>query len=240
MKSFLLLSTFTLATLSAASGSSDASYQNVYGQTLQSCSSDGMALTGYTRNGYCVDQNDDSGSHHICIDMTSTTGGDFCGVTGQSDWCSSEMPCHDDQSENCQVQHWCVCQWAFASYIANAGGCDSIQDVVCDAINIQALIAYQQQAGGSEKYQNALNCVLQKCGIEQDDSSYFSGLSMANRNGNKLQVTGRPMNFLVVAFALAVLGVVGAFVVHQRRSSRHVDSNKEGLITDHPTSYKAC
>ena len=71
-------------------------YQNVYGESLASCSSSGMAKTGYTRTGYCVDQNDDSGSHHICIDLSSTIGGNFCDVTGQSDWCSSSMACNDD------------------------------------------------------------------------------------------------------------------------------------------------
>ena len=97
------------------SSSSSESYLNVYGDTLQPCSYDGMALTGYTRSGYCVDQNDDSGSHHVCIDLSSLGGGNgngngnddgqnnnnnnnqnqnFCDVTGQSDWCSSEdFPC---------------------------------------------------------------------------------------------------------------------------------------------------
>ena len=45
-----------------------------------------MALTGFTRNGKCTDLVDDEGSHHICIDLSSTEGGDFCEVTGQPDW----------------------------------------------------------------------------------------------------------------------------------------------------------
>ena len=130
-------------------------YKNVYGNALQPCSSDGMALTGYTRNSYCVDENDNDGSHHICIDLSSTTGGNFCTATGQSNWCSSEMPCHDDTTQYCQVQHWCVCQWAFASYLHTAGGCDQIQTIVCDAINIQSVYAYQKQQSQS-KYQTAL------------------------------------------------------------------------------------
>ena len=121
-------------------------YKNVYDNNLESCSSDGMALTGYTRTGYCVDQNDDSGSHHICIALNSTTGGNFCTVTGQDDWCSSSKECHEDENTNCPVEHWCVCQWAFASYIKNAGGCDKIQTVVCNAVNKQALLAYQEKA----------------------------------------------------------------------------------------------
>ena len=156
-------------------GTISAEYENVFGQTLSSCSSDGMALTGYTRTGYCVDQNDDKGSHHICIDMSSTTGGNFCTVTGQSDWCSSEdMPCHEDQNQNCSVEHWCVCQWAFASYIENAGGCDAIQEVVCNDINRQALTAYQTQAASSQKYRTALNCLMEKCGIEHDSNAVYN------------------------------------------------------------------
>ena len=42
-------------------GTDATNYQNVYGEKLQSCSYDGMALTGFTRNGYCVDENDDQG-----------------------------------------------------------------------------------------------------------------------------------------------------------------------------------
>ena len=53
-------------------------YRNVKGEVLQKCSGTGMALTGFTRNGQCIDENDDQGSHHVCIDMSSTTGGNFC------------------------------------------------------------------------------------------------------------------------------------------------------------------
>lgn len=55
-------------------------YENVNGGALAKCSGPGMALTGFTRSGSCVDQNDDAGSHHICIDLSSTSGGNFCTV----------------------------------------------------------------------------------------------------------------------------------------------------------------
>lgn len=153
-------------------------YSNLYGNQLESCSSSGMALTGYTRTGYCVDENDDTGSHHICIDLSSTrTEQNFCYVTGQDDWCSENMPCHDDSnndhdndngndddSNQCPVQNWCVCQWAFASYIQNAGGCDNVQDIVCEAINEEAIIAYKQQSDQA-KFQEALECIADRCGI---------------------------------------------------------------------------
>ena len=76
------LSVFLWATRIFIANGSESNYINVNGNALSSCSSDGMALTGYTRTGSCVDKNDDSGSHHICIDLSSTTGGDFCDVTG--------------------------------------------------------------------------------------------------------------------------------------------------------------
>merc|ERR1711988_973278 len=144
-----------------AMGGADA-YLSVNGTALQRCSGTGMALTGFTRNGHCVDQNDDAGSHHICIDMSSNTGGNFCSVTGQPNWCSSSMQC-DQGPGSCPIKHWCVCQWAFASYIQKAGGCDKIQQIDCDATNMVALTAYKQQASADPRIAAALECLKQKC-----------------------------------------------------------------------------
>jgi uncharacterized protein (DUF2237 family) len=200
LAALLFATAITIAAAAAdeSSSSSEQSYLNVYGDALQSCSYDGMALTGYTRSGYCVDQNDDSGSHHVCIDLSSLGGENgnengndddqnynsnnsnnnnsnnqnFCDVTGQSDWCSSEdFPCHEDPDTNgCPVTNWCVCQWAFASYIQGSGGCENIQTVVCESINQQALTAYQKMASqrnaDNSKYETALACLVNRCGLE--------------------------------------------------------------------------
>mmetsp|Transcript_28833 Transcript_28833/g.61717 ORF Transcript_28833/g.61717 Transcript_28833/m.61717 type:complete len:180 (+) Transcript_28833:200-739(+) len=142
-----------------------ATYENVYGDSLQNCSGAGMALTGYTREGKCVDQYDDLGSHHICINLASiaSTGMNFCEVTGQSDWCSSSMECHEDRSLMCPVENWCICQWTFASYIEKAGGCDKIQDINCSAVNMEAVKAYRNSG---EKYADALDCLVSRCSLE--------------------------------------------------------------------------
>merc|ERR1719272_2314995 len=103
-----------LGLMAGSSFQTASAYTNVNGGALQKCSGKGMALTGFTRNGQCIDQNDDEGSHHICIDMASNTGGNFCQVTGQSNWCGSMMGCDGDDGNSCPVKHWCVCQWAFA------------------------------------------------------------------------------------------------------------------------------
>jgi len=42
--------------------SCSAEYLNIDGDALQPCSSDGIALTGYTRSGYCIDRFDDAKS----------------------------------------------------------------------------------------------------------------------------------------------------------------------------------
>jgi uncharacterized protein (DUF2237 family) len=182
---------------------SDSSYLNVYGDALEPCSSDGMALTGYTRTGYCVDQNDDQGSHHICIDVSSANGGSFCDVTGQDDWCSSEMPCDGDEDSYCEVQQWCVCQWAFSSYLNNAGGCDMIQDIVCESINIQAVWAYQ----GNSKYSDALDCLASRCGLDLN-SSYLKSSGNTGANGTVVWL----------AVTLAIIAA-GAFIGFKSRSS---------------------
>jgi hypothetical protein len=165
-------------------------YLNIYGNALESCSQKNMALTGYERTGLCVEKTDDEGAHHICIDLSSTTSsrGNFCTVTGQSDLCSSYMPCdttssnlggddHDDtngdkSSDTCPVEDWCLCQWAFAYYLKKVGGCDYIQAVKCEAINMEALFAYSHLAGGYKdydgKYTNALDCLLHQCNVSDE------------------------------------------------------------------------
>lgn len=162
--------------------------KNVHGRPLQPCSQAGMAKTGYTRSGQCIDQEGDTGSHHICINIqsTSSSGQDFCQVTKQGDWCSDDMPCQDDDggdnnsssqqldnfnkedddNDNCPVENWCVCQWAFAGYIKDAGGCDAIQEIICEAVNIKALEAYQAD---EEKYGEALDCLKERCGLDDND-----------------------------------------------------------------------
>ena len=202
------------------SHASDGSYLNVYGETLQPCSQSGAALTGYLRDGHCVDRDGDSGSHHICIDLSSVSstgnyqGQNFCQVTGQSDWCSStDMPCHDEddsssEEEECPVENWCVCQWAFASYINKAGGCDAIQDVVCDAINSRALEAYYTNR---DKYAAALSCLVERCGLVES-SAYYSSLLAAGSGGGGGVGSGAVAIGLGVATALAAFaGVVAAY-----------------------------
>lgn len=195
-------------------------YQNVYGNALESCSSDGTALTGFTRNGYCVDRNDDAGSHHICINLASANGGNFCTVTGQSDWCSSEeMPCHEDVNEACAIQNWCVCQWAFASYIAKAGGCDEIQDIQCSAVNIQAIWAYREAANHKQSYQDALDCLVSRCSLDLSQHLY----TVPNKRRDKFGM----FSWLIGGVALCVV-LATAFASFRSNSS--IRKKSESLL----------
>jgi len=203
---------------------------NVYGNKLQPCSQEGMALTGWTRSGFCVDQNDDGGSHHICLDISSTSGGNFCEVTGQIDWCSSEMVCvggndstnsgyYGEESKLCPVQQWCVCQWAFASYVQNADGCDKIQDIVCDAINVEAIKAYRQS--NQQKHKNALQCIVDQCHIQITGHQWFSYI-----NG------GENSHVRTLSIAVASVGMLIAAISYYYVSRRHNHHRWNGTRND--------
>lgn len=229
-------------------------YENVYGSELQKCSQNGMALSGYTRTGYCVDEQDDSGSHHICIDLSSTNGGNFCDVTGQSDWCSSYMQCDEsdnysqedagenndkdgdenDDNQQCLVQNWCVCQWAFANYIEAAGGCDAIQDVVCDSINAEAVKAYIQKKNKGSKYTEALDCIVERCGVDLtlygnvEEGGYWSPAlrnyldtsSLTSRSGVIVVLLGilGLVAFALQKFAIRSVGPMSQPILNQKTS----------------------
>jgi len=230
--SLLLLS---VASLCSTVEGSNTEYLNVYGEALQPCSQDGMALTGYTRSGYCVERDDDQGSHHICIDLSSlTTDENFCTVTGQSDWCSSQdMACHSDPYDaSCPVENWCVCQWAFSSYVL-AAGCGNIQTVVCESINLQALLAYQtasSQWNAPAKYQAALECLLDRCGIDADDVAGYvtaSGLVLTTTGSR-----GRIVTIGAVLFAAASMTLLVRIGIYKRNQMTNmIDLNeKDGIV----------
>jgi hypothetical protein len=73
--------------------------------------------------------------------------------------CGTDMPCHQDQSKSCAIENWCVCQWAFASYITKAGGCTAIQDIQCGTNKMQAMKLYKEY----NRYCEALDSINVWC-----------------------------------------------------------------------------
>eukprot|EP00537_Pseudo-nitzschia_pungens_P010583 CAMPEP_0172389392 /NCGR_PEP_ID=MMETSP1061-20121228/6285_1 /TAXON_ID=37318 /ORGANISM="Pseudo-nitzschia pungens, Strain cf. pungens" /LENGTH=309 /DNA_ID=CAMNT_0013119531 /DNA_START=288 /DNA_END=1217 /DNA_ORIENTATION=+ len=262
-----------------SSSSSSSEYLNVYGEPLQPCSQDGMALTGYTRSGYCVDRWNDQGSHHVCIDLSSlgnqnqnqddnnnnnnnyniygnddasssssSASTNFCTVTGQSDWCSKQdMPCHSDPSDySCPVQDWCVCQWAFSSYV-KASGCENIQTVVCESVNLQAVLAYQNEAakwGADQKYQTALDCLVEKCGLDADSLYAYAytydagGGSWSSQSFHRASSSKGMFGAMVVLVGVGVLVAVLVLIITRRRlwrgSARGANPNDDGIVLGAP------
>jgi uncharacterized protein (DUF2237 family) len=143
--------------------------KNIFGQPLELCSKTGMAMTGFTRDGKCVEKNDDKGSHHVCIDLqdTAAAGGNFCKATGQPDWCDQKGECFGEKDKMCPRKGWCVCQWAFTGYVGKEG-CDKVQKLNCHAVNYEALKVYtcgaikHGEADGG-KFTDALACLKKKC-----------------------------------------------------------------------------
>ena len=139
--------------------------KSVTGSALQVCSQPGEATTGWTRDGHCLAGANDRGSHHICIKMEQ----DFCDVTNQGDWCSTLR----DPRSGHPIGHWCVCQWAFASYLrGKRNDCAAFSSVNCNATNALALGAYQTRP----EYADALRCLNEKCGVgtfEQTQESAY-------------------------------------------------------------------
>merc|ERR1719491_202262 len=217
-------------------------YLNLYGKPLESCSEDGMALTGFTRSGSCVELDEDVGSHHICIDMSSlegmhpdqtdpSTSQDFCQVTGQPDWCASqEMACHEDSHQSdCPVVDWCVCQWAFSEYVNAAGGCDKIQQLKCESTNLEAVLAYNQVHLTRPDIQTALECLVAKCDLDidhlptakpttdtdTDTSSTAKTALLAIEN----EVDASSSSWSMFPFAIVIAGV--ALLTYQRYTNHH-------------------
>lgn len=136
--------------------------KNVMGEDLESCSGEGMALTGFTRDGHCSHHSQDEGSHHICVrNINGKFDGDqtFCELTNQSNWCATQDTCHDDINRSCDRDNWCVCEWAFDEFVKQRG-CDAFE-IDCSATNRLAIKHYED-SGKS----HALDCIKRQCMIE--------------------------------------------------------------------------
>jgi len=134
--------------------------KNIYGKKLKNCSYNNIAKTGYNRNGFCTNINQDQGSHQICLNINpENTTHNFCLITGQPNWCAEKSPCHQNLNMNCNKKEWCVCNGQFNNAI-NKIGCDAF-DIDCEATNISALEDFRK----NPQYQKALECIKKKCKV---------------------------------------------------------------------------
>uniref|UniRef100_A0A7S4MMB9 Uncharacterized protein n=1 Tax=Prymnesium polylepis TaxID=72548 RepID=A0A7S4MMB9_9EUKA len=89
-------------------------------------------------------------SHHTCVGFVASFVEDPASISSLGHHCR-------------RGARRCVCQWAFASYLAKAGGCDKAVDLKCEAVNQAAVKAYT--ASSEPTHKAALACLKQKCGI---------------------------------------------------------------------------
>ena len=148
---------------------------NVWGEPMERCSGESMAMTGI--DGYCDDV------HYadlVCVNLETTTkpgafGGlfgayDFCETIGETDpnWCDMMHPCHRNPHVECSVANWCVGITDFADFIHEAGGCDKVGQLSCEATNEQVVIAYKdhmrEEGDPDQRFKAALACIQQRCG----------------------------------------------------------------------------
>jgi len=205
----------------------------VAAQPLDTCSKPGMAMTGFTRDGHCQDLgDDDAGSHHICIQMKD----DFCTQTGQPNWCADEMECMG-QAGQCPIGNWCVCQWAFATYIQMAGGCDAIVELECEATNLAAVKAYEKVEAEDAQIEEALECIKKKCPqtlisdtMLNDASVPASALRIGDAKGATSTLASQalfgPLAIACLLGAIAAIGIGGARLI---AAARRASASSDGL-----------
>jgi hypothetical protein len=88
-----------------------------------------------------------------------------------------------------------------------------IQDVICESINMQAVIAYQANSRTS-KYQTALECLVDRCGL---DASVMLAAS-----SYKQTAAGSALVWIIGAAAFLV-GV--AYTVRRRKGNSEAESH---------------
>ena len=134
--------------------------KNIYGKNLKKCSYNNIAKTGYNRNGFCTNINQDQGAHQVCMNINPDNKTyNFCKITGQPNWCAEKSPCHQNSELKCRKKEWCVCNNQFHNTV-NKIGCEHLE-IDCDATNQSVLNDFRK----SNEYKKALECIKQKCGI---------------------------------------------------------------------------
>eukprot|EP00392_Amoebophrya_sp_AT5.2_P011446 g11523.t1 len=151
---------------SSSSGKVDRKRTNVLGDDLALCSHDGEAMTGFTRDGNCVEKQDDAGSHHICLNLNSAKGGgkSFCALSGQDEWCAQPDVCMTDGGEDttgkkCARKNWCVCQHRFQNLLENDESICQKLEIHMDATNMYTLVEYCKDAESQKSFAKALKCL---------------------------------------------------------------------------------
>ncbi len=121
--------------------------QNVFGQTLLTCSED--PLTGFYRNGCCETGEDDKGKHTVCAVMTE----DFLEFTKQQgNDLSSPRPQFGFPGLK-PGDRWCLCaeRWREAYEAGQAPNVvlEATEENTLNYVDLETLIQYAVKAGST-------------------------------------------------------------------------------------------
>jgi hypothetical protein len=98
----------------------------------------------------------------------------------------------------------------------------AIQDVAYEAINMQAIIAYQKASWRSSTYQHALGCIVDKCSLDLSKSIYAN----TNQSGSSANLSDRSYLGMFAIFVGAA--ALATFVLVRQRKRAGI---KEELLT---------
>ena len=155
---------------------------------MQSCSGLGMAMAGDYRaiqsgeapSGYC------SGNYTICVELGQDGKDDLCQGLEENnenfylgsdkddmEWfCSQEsLPCHEQQSESCSVENWCLSPDVFAAYLE--GQCSDLPGIECSSVSsaaVWALLDASAATNSSTAHEQALSCLVDRCSMYSIDA----------------------------------------------------------------------
>uniref|UniRef100_A0A7S4VNI5 Cellulase n=1 Tax=Alexandrium monilatum TaxID=311494 RepID=A0A7S4VNI5_9DINO len=152
-------------------------------------------------------------THRFCAQLLDGDGqplswgpkGDFWEITGQKafQW--------DDTIRENNGDSWCICMWAAARLISEAG-CDNVH-LRCEASDIDYIL--QQYTDGGVDLEPAKNCLQQKCpssGVVQENDATAPRLEAGPRS------TGL-VRFTAPAAVLTSLTAAGVLLWRMRASS---------------------
>eukprot|EP00240_Pyramimonas_obovata_P007876 CAMPEP_0118935508 /NCGR_PEP_ID=MMETSP1169-20130426/15679_1 /TAXON_ID=36882 /ORGANISM="Pyramimonas obovata, Strain CCMP722" /LENGTH=169 /DNA_ID=CAMNT_0006878553 /DNA_START=128 /DNA_END=637 /DNA_ORIENTATION=+ len=149
---------FVTALVLLCASTASAQHLNVYGEPLQPCGQE----PGSGEGDACTFRGYDRGAHQVCV--TSLPGG-FSASTGQGSW-----------SDEFIGQNWCICIWAYASFVTNSGNLP----VKCDALPEEVLssrFSLDKFRMGSHNFQDAIDTMCETCSAQAPSEAARSVLS---------------------------------------------------------------
>jgi hypothetical protein len=138
--------------------------------------------SGEAPSGYC------SGNYTICVELGQDGKDDLCEGMEKNDeefylnsdkddvewFCSQEsLPCHEQESESCPVESWCLSPDVFAAYLEGAlgGECSDLPEIECSSVSSGAVWALlDSSAANSTAHEEALACLVDRCSMYSIDA----------------------------------------------------------------------